>query len=74
MIKSYLAKLQTTQKLYLPIIEVQLSILSNRLLHGYYWFLILDLMFTTKHQLKGLARSARKREAACMESAITMIS
>ena len=54
--------------------EVQLSILSNRLLHGYYWFLILDLMFTTKLQLKGLARSARKREAACMESAITMIS
>ena len=54
--------------------EVQLGILSNRLLHGSYWFLILDLMFTTKLQLMGLARSARKREAACRESAITIMS
>ena len=54
--------------------EVQLGILSNRLLHGSYWFMILDLMFTTKLQLMGLARSARKREAASRESVITIMS
>jgi hypothetical protein len=44
-------------------IEVQLGILSNRLLHGSYWFLILDLMFKTNLQLMGLARSARVKMA-----------
>ena len=28
--------------------EVKLGILANRLLHGSYWFLILDMMFRTK--------------------------
>eukprot|EP00091_Calanus_sinicus_P017556 TRINITY_DN37934_c0_g1_i1.p1 TRINITY_DN37934_c0_g1~~TRINITY_DN37934_c0_g1_i1.p1 ORF type:complete len:121 (+),score=43.96 TRINITY_DN37934_c0_g1_i1:125-487(+) len=51
--------------------EVKLGILSNRLLHGSYWFLILDLMFTSKLELMGLAMSARKREAACRESSMT---
>ena len=54
--------------------EVKLGTLSNRLLHGSYWFLILYLMFTTKLQLMELARSARKREAACRESAMTIMS
>ena len=54
--------------------EVKLGILSNRLLHGSYWFLVLDMMFTTKFQLNGLARAARQREAACRESAITIMS
>ena len=54
--------------------EVKLGTLSNRLLHGSYWFLILDLMFTTNLQLMGLARSYRKREDACRESAITIMS
>jgi hypothetical protein len=55
-------------------IEVKLGTMSNRLMHGSYWFLILDLMFTTKLQLMGLARSARKREDACRESAFTIMS
>ena len=54
--------------------EVKLCILANQLLHGSYWFLLLDLMFTTKLQLRGLARSARQREAACRESATTIMS
>ena len=35
--------------------EVQLSNLSNRILHRSYWFLILDLMFITNLQLTGRA-------------------
>lgn len=42
-----------------PEMEVKLGILSNRLLHGSYWYLILDVMFKTKFQLHGLAKAAR---------------
>ena len=54
--------------------EVELGILSNRLLHGSYWFLILELMFTTKLELRGLARCAKQREDACRESASSVMS
>ena len=55
-------------------LEVELGILCNRLLHGSYWFLILDLMFTSKLELRGLARSAKQREVACRESASSIMS
>ena len=55
-------------------LEVKLAILFNCLLHGSYWFMLLDMMFTTKLQLRGLGRSARKREAASRESATTIMS
>ena len=54
--------------------EVKLGILANRLLHGSYWFLILDMMFRTKFQLIGLAKAARMREATCRESASSIMS
>ena len=53
--------------------EIKLGILSNQMLHASYWFLVLVMMFTTKLQLRGLARSARQRERACRESAITIM-
>ena len=57
-----------------PEMEVKLGILSNRLLHGSYWFLILDMMFKTKFQLHALAKAARMRDAACRESASSIMS
>ena len=54
--------------------EVKLGILSNSLLHGSYWYLVLEIMFTTKFEMNGLARAARLRETACRESAITIMS
>ena len=53
--------------------EVKLGILSNQMMHASYWFLVLEMMFTTKLQLSGMARSVRQREAACRESAITIM-
>ena len=55
-------------------LEMQLGILCNRLLHGSYWFLILEMMFTNKLELRGLARCAKQRENVCRESASSIMS
>ena len=55
-------------------LEMQLGILCNRLLHGSYWFLILEMMFTNKLELRGLAMCAKQRESVCRESASSIMS
>ena len=54
-------------------LEMQLGILANRLLHGSYWFLILEIIFTSK-DLRGLAGCAKQRENVCRESASSIMS
>ena len=65
---------QTTNNMPEAGLTYELGILCNRLLHGSYWFLILDLMFTSKLELRGLVRSAKQREVACRESASSIMS
>ena len=56
-----------------PEMEVKLSVLSNKLLHGSYWFLLLDVMLTSKWDMAGQARAARMREAVCREAAVNIM-
>ena len=66
---------QTTNKLLVTYeLEMQLGILCNQMLHGAYWFLILEIMFTTKLQLRGLARCAKQRDVTCRESVSSIMS
>ena len=53
--------------------EVKLSVLSNKLLHGSYWFLLLDVMLTSKWDMAAQARAARMREAVCREAAVNIM-
>ena len=46
-VSSYVSKYVTSHVTPHPH-EVGLSVLANRLLHGSYWFLVLDLLFTTR--------------------------
>ena len=52
---------------------LEVATLANSFLHASYWFLVMEITFSSRG-LEGLTRAAKRREESCREAAGSLLS